>query len=88
MFSEVRELICKLKYSGNTTVDFKYLQTCHPHMYYGYTKKPSQASHEEKAKLSVSGSSYQHNKQITDIITNFTVFSVNTQYLKYVVIPK
>ena len=59
------EPIHKLNYSGNTTNLFEHLQTCHLRIY-SLTKKASQASQEEKAKLSASGSSSHRSKKITE----------------------
>ena len=65
VFCGLCEPIQKLKYSDNTTNLFKHLQMCHPHIY-SLTKKASQASQEEKAKSSASGSSPHHSKKITE----------------------
>ena len=66
MFCGLCEPIHKLKYSGNTTNLFKHLQTCHLQIY-SHTKKATQASQEEMAKLLASGSSSSHHsKKITE----------------------
>ena len=57
------------------------MQTCHPHIY-SLTKNTSQASQEEKAKSSASGSSSHHAKKITECFVAHEKYNSDSPYAK------